>query len=126
MRAHLSTFGFLLLGGALLGVTGCGSTARTYCEKASECSGDALLGLDPAGDAKDSADVCTIEQQGNLDALRANSEDICLQLADAYETYMNCAIEQGCDAFEIFNNPCSDQLQDILDLSGEAGNRCSE
>jgi NTP pyrophosphatase (non-canonical NTP hydrolase) len=78
------------------------------------------------GNSDDSAGVCVAQQDTRVQSLRANSEDICQEAADAWEAYMRCAIEEGCDAWEILESECKDELGDYLDLLNEADRRCEE
>lgn len=118
----------LFLGVALLGATlGCSNLPRAYCEQGGKC--DDLTGLffDPVpGSSDDSVDVCTVNQETLLAVYRSNSEDICHQIADAFERYMACVAEESCDAFKIDEPECKDEFDDVQDLRNEADNRCNE
>lgn len=111
----------------LLALAGCNGLPAQYCETGAACDDFAGLLLDPVpGDSDDSADVCAVNQQTVLSALRANSEQICHDMALAYENWMACAIEEGCDAFEINQPECKDELEEYRELQDDAGNRCNE
>jgi hypothetical protein len=123
---HLLTLalGVALLS-TLLACSGFGPE-RAYCETAGDCD-DGFGLFDPVqGSSDDSVDVCTVNQETNIAALRANSEEVCHDLADAWQAYMLCAVEEGCDAFNPLEPECNDELEDVADLSNDAGNRCSE
>jgi hypothetical protein len=126
----------LLLLFLLSTLVGCINPARGFCEAAAEC--DDLearfpFGLDVVGEDNDSVDVCTVEQTGNLRALRANEERVCFELADAQERYMACVAEvyyrdprDACDGLVRFNNnPCDDELDDFFDALRDADDDCS-
>lgn len=105
---------------------GCKPVSRAYCELGGEC--DEATGIfDPVpGSSSDSVDVCTVNQETLLQALRANREEVCHQLADAYEAFWACAVEEGCDAFDVTEPECKDELEEVGDLRQKAGNRCNE
>ena len=107
---------------------GCSSTARQYCETAGECDETIPFidyPVDGVGNSSDSVDVCTQEQQAYLDGLRANSEEICHETAEAYEAFMLCAIEEGdCDAWT--DDDCDSEYEDYFESAEEAENRCNE
>ena len=67
-----------------------------------------------------------MNQETFLSALRANGEDVCHEMAAAWEAYMQCAVEEGCDAFQLNEPECKDELDDYSDLRDDAGNRCNE
>lgn len=101
--------------------------AGAYCDLGAECDEVTGLFLDPVvGSSDDSAAVCAVNQETFLAALRANSEEVCHEMAAAWEAYMACAIEEGCEAFEIDEAECKDELDDYQDLRDDAGNRCNE
>lgn len=113
---------------ATLALVGCNQLATQYCDLGAECD-EGLSGViyDPVlGNSDDSAAVCAVNQQTFLNALRANSEDVCHEAAAAYERWMACAIEEGCDAFRIDEPECKDERDDYADLIDDANNRCNE
>jgi hypothetical protein len=114
-----SIWALLCLG--LLAAPGCSLSAQ-YCEKAAECD----VPTDPVGNSDDSAAVCTAENETRLEKLRANSEDICHEAAEAWEKFMQCALDEGCDAWEIGESECKDEIGDYLEILSEADNRCEE
>ena len=82
----------LLLSLLLVVVTGFGcSLERAVCAKQAECAAD------PPGDEFE--EICRISYAGHLDALRANTEQECLDLADALEALDSCRVELDCEAF---------------------------
>jgi hypothetical protein len=107
---------------AALVATACPSLPQAYCEQAAEC--DSLL--DPVGESDDSVAVCAINQQTSLDVYRANSEEDCLDVAEKQEEYMACAVEEGCDAFDPFDDACSDEFVAWARASDDAGGKCNE
>lgn len=125
MRAFVASLGLSLLSGSMVA---CSSTAGAYCQTAADCDEEIPflnIPVDGVGDSSDSAQVCTVERQAYLDSLRANSEEVCQQLAAAEEAFMQCAIEQGdCDAWT--DNDCDNEREDRDDLLREAENRCNE
>jgi hypothetical protein len=108
--------------GVVLACAGCPSLAEQYCQTAGEC--DELL--DPVGNSDDSVAVCAVLQQTTLDAYRANSESICQDLADAYEEWMRCAVEEGCDAWDFTSDDCRSEFNDYAETADDAGGRCEE
>lgn len=106
-------------------LAGCPSLPEAYCQTMADCD-DADGIFDSVGESSDSVGVCVVNQQTNLDALRANEEDVCVELALATEAYMACAVEEGCDAFRPFEQECSGEREDFFELIQEAGNRCNE
>lgn len=114
-----------VLSAAFFVVSGCTTSERLYCEKAAECDDQFGL-LDPVGNSSDSVDVCQVNQETFLAALRANSEEICQQRAEAEIAWMNCVAEEGCDSFNLLEEECKDEYERRLELSSESGNRCNE
>lgn len=113
----------LALSAALLG---CPSLPQQYCAVAGECD-EQLAVLDPVpGNSDDSVTVCAVNQETTQSIYRANSEEICQKIADARERWMLCVLEEGCDAFDPRENECKDEFNDILELAGDAGDRCEE
>lgn len=115
------------------GLAGCGGQSAQYCQAAAECDEEfrvipifgEFIPVDGVGNSDDSAGVCEAEVNGYISSLRANSEDVCEELAVAYEAFMTCAIDEGtCDAWT--SNDCDRESDDIRDLQDEAGGRCSE
>jgi len=116
---------------ALAASSGCivSPTVSEYCRLANEECDDEFLGVpvDGVGNGSDSAAVCAAEMDAYLKSLRANSEEVCHDLAAAYEAAMACVIqEQGdCDAFR-GGNDCDNEWDDVADLTQDADNRCNE
>ena len=88
--------------------TGC--TAQQVCEKHKECSSD------PPGE--DYVNVCATRVQGEYDALRANKEPECSELATAKEALDACKAQLSCDDYEEndLGGECDDELDDYEDL----------
>lgn len=122
MRGFLLGLGFLLL-------VGCSSSGRQYCEAAAECDEELpIFGfpIDGVGNASDSVDVCTADTDGYLQSLRQNSEQVCQDLADAYDAWIACIVveEADCDAW--YDDECDNEREDIRELRNDADNRCNE
>lgn len=106
---------------------GCSNLPQEYCAMGGKCDDIAGLFFDPVrGSSSDSVDVCAVNVETQLAALRANSESICSQAANAYEAYLACVIEEGCDAFKLAEPDCKDEYDNWQDLVSEAQNRCNE
>lgn len=111
----------------LAGLTGCTNLPQAYCEVGGDCDDPTGLFFDPVlGSSSDSVGVCAVNVSTELSAYRANSEDICREVADAREAYLACVIEEGCDAFRLEEPECKDEYEDWQDLLSEAQNRCNE
>lgn len=122
---------------AAAGIAGC-SPIRGYCAAAADCSDFEAILLDPVGESNDSIEVCVVNSEGLLRALRANEEDGCFQEAAATELYFACVADtfakdekDACDGF-VFDdqrNPCFSELDDVIDLrsdnSDNGNNNCS-
>jgi len=121
----------LVAAGALALVGACTSSARGLCEAHADCERD-FLGVvipDLSGDADDSVDVCTVQQEGSVQALRANEEEECQIAADKIELFMACIATEfaddpdGCDVLE---TKCEDERDDVNDaLDDIDGNECN-
>ncbi len=119
-------------GGLLFGTFGACSPARGFCEAHADCSRD-FFGIeipDEAGSAPDSVEVCVVNQEGRVRALRANEEEECHRAADALEIFMACVGDafgregDGCDALE---DNCEDERDDFQDALQElSGNECTQ
>jgi len=128
------TYRIIALAILCMGLASCGGgITGQYCQAAGECDEEIriipIIGefvpVDGVGNSDDSVAVCQAEVDGYLSALRANSEDVCQELADAHEAFMLCAIDEGsCDAWT--RDDCDRERDDIRDLEDDAGGRCSE
>lgn len=108
MRLTSSLLGPLALVAITLSLAGCNLLPQQFCELGLECD-EGLAGLlyDPVlGNSDDSAAVCAVNQETNLNAWRANREEHCHKVADAWEEWMACTVEEGCDAFRIDEREC--------------------
>jgi hypothetical protein len=121
----------LLVSALVGGLASACSPARGFCEAHADCERE-FLGVvipDAAGDADDSVDVCTVEQEGRIRALRANEERECRDAADKLEIYMACigaAFADNPDGCEVIEDECDDELDDLNDaLARIDGNECS-
>lgn len=119
MRLTSSLLGTLALVPCALALVGCNMLLpQQFCELGAECD-EGLAGIiyDPVlGDSDDNAAVCTANQQTYLNALRANSEDLCHEAAAAWEAWMACAVQEGCDAFRIDERECKSEREDYADV----------
>ena len=128
MRLFVSrSLGAAIIAACGLLISACSDLPARYCALGLEC--DDLFALyDPVpGTSEDSADVCTVNQETLLRALRANREDICHDMADAWEQWLLCVVEEDtCDSFKILEPDCKDDRRKFDELAREAGNRCNE
>ncbi len=108
--------------GMVLACAACSTLPDQYCQTAADC--DELL--DPVGNSDDSVAVCSVIQQTTLESLRANREDVCQDLADAYEEFMACAVEEECDAWDFTENACRSEFNRYAETADDAGGRCDE
>lgn len=117
----------LLLAASGLALSACSSLPAQYCTLGGECD-DRFAFLDPVpGSSADSVDVCIVNQDTLLASLRANREEVCHEMAAAWEAWMLCVVEEDtCDSFQILEDDCKDEFQDYAELADEAGNRCNE
>lgn len=109
----------------------CGSLlSRPYCEEAADCDNDPgfllLAGLTGSGADDDSPGVCAAKIDTVIASLRTNDERVCQDIAIATEELMQCVIDEGCNGFDIFSNPCQDELERVTDLRNDAGDLCNE
>ncbi|HEY4220981.1 MAG TPA: hypothetical protein VGO62_06555 [Myxococcota bacterium] len=133
MTRHLS---LLPLAAGLLGLAACSSPIAGYCQAAAECNKFDINFevLDTVGDDDDSERVCEADQNGQLAALRANTEDKCHVEADDWEKFTACVADKfnadhgsACDLMTVgSDNPCHGELNNWLDSVNDAGDRCSE
>jgi hypothetical protein len=113
---------FVVLG--LLGV-GAGCTTQAVCAKTKECASD------PPGEEFER--ICVIEADGMIKALRANKEEECHILADAYLAFWACTAQQKCSDFEDCRergdpddcDECEDVRRDLDDAKEDADDECS-
>lgn len=120
--------GALAFVASTLALAGCNQLATQYCDLGAECD-EGVSGViyDPVlGNSDDSAAVCAANQAAFLNALRANSEEVCHEAATAYEAWMACALEEGCDSFRIDEPECKDEREKYAELIDDADNRCNE
>lgn len=131
MKLPLITLAASALAASL--TVGC-SPVRGYCAAAAECDDFEAILLDEVGESNDSDEVCVVNNEGLLRALRANEEEACFEEAAATEAYFACVADtfardenDACDGFTFDNNrnPCSDERDDMLELRSDNGNKCS-
>ena len=96
---------------------GC-SLEHAVCAKQAECAAD------PPGEEFEK--ICRISYAGHLDALRANTEQECLDLADALEALDSCRVELDCDAFNqgAASDACQAEEQTYADAVAAAAGEC--
>jgi hypothetical protein len=111
-------------------LTGSCSSASGFCQAAADCERE-IFGVvvpDQAGSADDSVNVCTVEMDGQVRALRANEEAECQEAADKLEVFMACisaAFAEEKDGCDVFDNECEDELDDFQDaLADIDGGEC--
>ena len=113
---------------AATSVAGCTSQkSQAFCQIAGEECDEEIFGIpvDGVGNSDDSVAVCAKQVDTYLASLRANQEEVCQDLAAAYEEFMDCAIEEGnCDAWT--DNDCDNERDDVNDLLQDADNKCNE
>jgi hypothetical protein len=108
----------------VFGVVAAGCGPQGFCSKKQEC--DNHLN-------DDDQNVCVAAQSANINALRANHEQECQQLADAILNLMACDASLSCGDFEKdfahpaddFGGNCQDQQAKFVDARDNAGDLCS-
>ncbi|MCC7073915.1 MAG: hypothetical protein IT383_21585 [Deltaproteobacteria bacterium] len=115
MRAPNLTLAAPLTLTALI-VSGC--VANNLCAKRQECN-DSL--------EDDSYAVCVEDYNAGINALRANKEEECYELAAAQLAYDACRAALDCDDFEEgdLGGKCDDERDDYEDALGDADNECT-
>jgi hypothetical protein len=98
------------------GMLGC--SAQAACEKQKECASD------PPGE--DFVRICQITYDGQINALRANKEDECHDLANAKLAYDACTSQLDCDDYREadHNGECEDERDDYFDAFQDAETEC--
>ena len=83
------------------------TVSDAVCAKEKECAAD------PPGE--DFERVCAIRHKGQLDALRANKEQECAELANAKERLDACRASLDCNDYDErdLNGRCDDELDDL-------------
>jgi hypothetical protein len=112
------------------------SPAGGLCRAAADCTHFDLnfQFLDTVGTDDDSEGVCEADYQGQINALRANSDSICQTEADELEKFLSCAADaynkdpgRACDIVSISTaNPCQGELKNLSDTQQNAGDKCGE
>ena len=98
-------------------ISGC--TANAVCAQRQECN-DNL--------EDDSEAVCVAQYNAAIDALRANTEEDCLRLADAQLAADGCLLQLDCndlDDEDDREDACGPELDDLRDAREDAGGECS-
>jgi outer membrane murein-binding lipoprotein Lpp len=97
-------------------VSGC--VANNYCGKRQECNNDL---------EDDSYAVCVESYNSGINALRANKEQECQDLAAAQLAFDACRAALDCDDFEEgdLGGQCDDELDDYEDAIRDAEGECS-
>lgn len=117
-----SIIGALSLSACFVVVTGC--TAQAACNKEAECQNEEN---DRELEA-DSTAVCVEQVNGSLAALRANDEEDCQVLADAFEAFLSCKAGLKCDDYfeDDLGGECDDQIDDLQDAQEDvSGFECT-
>lgn len=98
---------------AVLPVLASGCVANSICAKRQECN-DKL--------EDDSEAVCVQAHHRLIDTLRANDEESCHRLADAFLARDACAAQLDCDDFEEddLGEKCEDEQDDLEDALEDA------
>jgi hypothetical protein len=137
-RIRLLVVGSVALAALSAFTSGCSLFDGTqgFCQAAFDCTkGDLVHALDTVGQQADDVSVCVNEKESELSALRANSEDVCVKLADALNSYYGCVGSQAgkgdaCTGFVIENpftndqNACQTELANVNDLRNRAASHC--
>jgi hypothetical protein len=103
---------------------GClGLEARSFCDKRAECA-------DERGDrlAPDSVDVCVVNFETQMNALYANDEPECHDLADTLRRLRSCQVGLRCRDFDSSDNDgeCRDERLDVEDARDRIrGDECT-
>jgi hypothetical protein len=120
----LPFFALALCGLFAAGLFG-GCTTQAFCAKQKECASD------PPGEEFER--ICAIEVDGFLRQLRANKEEECHKLADAYVAHQACLSQMDCDDYRDCVNSgdpddcreCEDSRRDLDDAWDDADDECS-
>lgn len=118
MRLTSSLLGTLAAVAVSFTLAGCNLLPQQFCDVGADCD-EGLAGLlyDPVlGNSDDSAAVCAVNQETFLNVLRANHQEHCHKVADAWERWMACVVEEGCDALRIDEPECRREREDYDDL----------
>jgi hypothetical protein len=100
-------------------------TTQAQCSKIKECASD------PPGEEFER--ICAIELDGFIRALRANKEEECHILADAYLAFWSCTAQMSCSDYEDCGtrgdpddcDECEDARRDLDDAREDADDECS-
>ncbi len=109
----------VLLMAVLPTLVGC-SVGQVLCQKQEECSNDAK--------GKEFVEVCSIQYDGSINALRANKETSCQDLANAQLALDACRAALDCDDFNEsdLGGKCDKELENLNDANDDAGSECNE
>lgn len=99
-----------------------GCLSQSYCQRAAECADD------PPG--QDFERICQARYDGTLNALRANKEDECHELARAKEAFDACSVQlDDCREFNRagsrnYDGECEDEHDAYRDALEDVDNEC--
>lgn len=95
-----------------------GCVGNNYCAKRQECNNDL---------EDDSYGVCVEQYNAGVNALRANKEEECQEVASALLAFDACRAALDCDDFEEsdLGGKCDDELDDYEDAIRDAEGECS-
>ncbi len=106
----------LLWAAALVTWAGCSPAGPSVCAKYAECASD------PPG--PDFQSVCETRYRGEINALRANDESECHDLANAKEAFDLCRAGMDCTDFRDgdYDAACEDEYDAYVDAFEDADN----
>ena len=119
MKTHLAAALRLALSASFAGsFAGC-SVGTALCQKEEECADD------NKGD--EFVQICTIQYDGAIQALRTNKEGECQSLADAQLAFDACRAALDCDDFTEadLGQKCDDEKRDLDNAVDDARNDCT-
>lgn len=97
-------------------LVGCGGSGPAVCAKYAECAPD------PPG--ADFQSICESRYRGEINALRANDEQECRDLADAKEAFDACRATMDCNDFNDgdYDPECEDEFDHYAEAFDDADN----
>jgi len=116
MRIFFSIIAAVFFASFSLVAAGC--TAEAICEKENECASD------PPG--PDFIGICTTVKRGQIEAYKANDEEVCQVLAEATLAYDACRAQLDCDDYNEsdLGGRCDDEGDDLRDAFEDAQSEC--
>ncbi len=119
----------LVLTCGALWLAACSTSGQSYCQLAAECDEDLPffgIPIDGVGNSDDSVAVCAADTDGYLGSLRQNQEQVCHDLANAYDAWIACIAAEDADCDAWYDDECEREREDIQELRDDADNRCNE